>query len=497
MPTEPILRLEAIDKSFPGVHALDHVDFDLYEGETHVLLGENGAGKSTLVKILSGSLPKDSGRIILHGKQVEITSSYHARSLGMGMVYQELSLIPDLSVAENIFLGRLLRRGPFLIDWARIYEEARQILKKLGITIDPKVPVKHLDLAERQLVEIAKCLSLNERILLLDEPTSALSKGERQRLFDLMRELGEQGVSIIYISHHLSEVPVVGQRVTVLRDGKKVGTLPVNGLGEDALIQMMIGRELKEQYPKKETTPGKPVLNVEGLEVQGALHHVDFTLHEGEIVGIYGLLNAGCTTLVRALFGLQKIDSGQIYVDGRRVTISSPEKAIGLGLGYLTRDRGGEGLIAPMNVVPNITLASLKEFSQLGLLKHQEEQRKGEVFGNELRIQSADLGRKAMYLSGGNQQKVVLAKWLCSGSRILIFDEPTRGIDVGAKSDVFHLFNRLVREKIGILMISSELPEILAMADRIFVMRRGSFTAEYPRGEATQEKLLRSASQDT
>lgn len=494
MPTEPLLRLEAIDKSFPGVHALDHVDFDLYEGETHVLLGENGAGKSTLVKILSGSLPKDSGRIILRGKQVEITSSYHARLLGIGMVYQELSLIPDLSVVENIFLGRLPRRRVFFIDWPRMYEEAQQVLKKLGLIIDPKVPVRHLGLAERQLVEIAKCLSLNERILLLDEPTSTLSEEERQRLFNLVNELRERGISIIYISHRLSEVPIVGQRVTVLRDGKKVATLPVNGVGEDTLIQMMVGRELKEQYPKEKMIPGEPILKVQDLEVKGALHHVDFTLHEGEIVGIYGLLNAGCTTLVRALFGLQKTDSGKIYVDGRRVTISSPEEAIGLGLGYLTRDRAGDGLIHPMPVLPNITLANLKEFSQLGLLQHQKERREGEKRIKELRVLPADLGRCAMYLSGGNQQKVVLAKWLCSGSKILIFDEPTRGIDVGAKSEIFQLFSRLVKEKVGILMISSELPEILAVADRIFVMRRGSFTAEYQRGEATQEKLLKSAS---
>lgn len=493
MPREPLLRLEAIDKSFPGVHALDHVDFDLYEGETHILLGENGAGKSTLVKILSGSLPKDSGRIILRGSEVEITSSYHARLLGIGMVYQELSLIPSLSVAENIFLGRLPRRRLFFVDWPGIYKKARQVLKRLHLNIDPTVLVKSLSLAERQLVEIAKVLSLNEQILLLDEPTSALSEEERQRLFNLVNELREGGISIIYISHRLSEVLLVGQRVTVLRDGKKIATLPVNEADEDTIIRMMVGRELKEQFPKEETSPGKPILKVQDLEVKGALHHVDFTLHEGETVGIFGLLGAGCTTLVRALFGLQKTDSGKIYIDGRRVTISSPEEAIGLGLGYLTRDRK-DGLIHPMSVVSNITLASLKRISQLGLLKHQKEQRVGENYVNELRIHPPDLTRKLMYLSGGNQQKVALSKWLCSGSKILIFDEPTRGIDVGAKSEIFQIFNQLTKEKVGILMISSELPEILAMADRIFVMRRGTFTAEYRRGETTQEKLLKSAS---
>ena len=493
MPREPLLRLEAIDKSFPGVHALDHVDFDLYEGETHILLGENGAGKSTLVKILSGSLPKDSGRIILRGSEVEITSPYHARSLGMGMVYQELSLIPSLSVAENIFLGRLPRGRFFFVDWPEIYKKAQQILKKLNLNIDPTVLVRHLGLAEQQLLEIAKVLSSNEQILLLDEPTSALSEEERQRFFKLINELREGGISIIYISHRLSEVPLVGQRVTVLRDGKRIATLPVNEADQYTIIRMMVGRELKEQFPKEETSPGKPILKVQDLEVKGALHHVDFTLHEGEIVGIFGLLGAGCTTLVHALFGLQKTDSGKIYINGRRVTISSPEEAIHLGLGYLTRDRK-DGLVQPMSVVSNITLASLKRISQLGLLKQRKEQRVGEKYVNELRIHPSDLARKVMYLSGGNQQKVALSKWLCSGSKILIFDEPTRGIDVGTKTEIFQIFNQLTKKGVGILMISSELPEILAMADRIFAMRRGTFTAEYQRGETTQEELLKSVS---
>ncbi len=285
----------------------------------------------------------------------------------------------------------------------------------------------------------------------------------------------------------------MGQRVTVLRDGKRIATLPVNEADQDTIIRMMVGRELKEQFPKEETSPGKPILKVQDLEVKGALHHVDFTLHEGEIVGIFGLLGAGCTTLVHALFGLQKTDSGKIYINGRRVTISSPEEAIGSGLGYLTRDRK-DGLIQPMSVVSNITLASLKKISQLGLVKQRKEQRVGEKYVNELRIHPPDLARKVMYLSGGNQQKVALSKWLCSGSKVLIFDEPTRGIDVGTKAEIFQIFNQLTKKGVGILMISSELPEILAMADRIFAMRRGTFIAEYQRGETTQEKLLKSVS---
>ncbi len=493
MSIKPLLRLEAIDKSFPGVHALDHVDFDLYEGEVHVLLGENGAGKSTLMKILSGSLPRDSGRIILRDTPVEIANSYQAHLLGIGMVYQELSLIPNLSVAENIFLGRLPKRRSFLVDWSEINKKAQQILKKLNVDIDPMLPVNRLSMAERQLVEIAKVLSLEVKILLLDEPTSALSERERQRLFKLIRELGEGGISIIYISHHLSEVPLVGHRVTVLRDGKKIATLPVSKADEDTIIRMMIGRDLKEQFFKEETNPGKVILKVEDLEIKGKLHQVNFTLQEGEIVGIFGLLGAGCTLLVRALFGLEKMDSGKIYVNNRIVTISSPAEAIRLGLGYLAKDRR-EGLIPPMSLLSNITLASLRKISEWGLIKHQKEQQVGKKYLKELNIQPPDLARMVRYLSGGNQQKTALSKWLCSGSKVLIFDEPTRGIDVRAKSEIFQLFNQLTKAGVGILMISSELLEILAMADRIFVMRRGALTVAYQKGEATQELLLKSAS---
>ena len=493
MSPKPLLRLEAIDKSFPGVHALDHVDFDLYEGEVHVLLGENGAGKSTLMKILSGSLPRDSGRIILRDTPVEIANSYQAHLLGIGMVYQELSLIPNLNVAENIFLGRLPKRRSFLVDWSEINKKAQQILKKLNVNIDPMLPVNHLSMAERQLVEIAKVLSLEVKILLLDEPTSALSERERQRLFKLIRELGERGISIIYISHHLSEIPLVGHRVTVLRDGKKIATLPVSKADEDTIIRMMIGRDLKEQFFKEETNPGKVILKVEDLEIKGKLHQVNFTLHEGEIVGIFGLLGAGCTLLVRALFGLEKMDSGKIYVNNRIVTISSPADAIRLGLGYLAKDRR-EGLIPPMSLLSNITLASLRKISERSLIKHQKEQQIGKKYLKELNIQPPDLARMVRYLSGGNQQKTALSKWLCSGSKVLIFDEPTRGIDVRAKSEIFQIFNQLTKAGVGILMISSELLEILAMADRIFVMRRGALTVAYQKGEATKEQLLKSAS---
>jgi ribose transport system ATP-binding protein len=493
MSSSLILRAEAIDKSYPGVHALDHVDFDLYEGEIHALLGENGAGKSTFMKILSGSLQKDSGRIFLRGREVEIASPMHARELGIGMVYQELSVIPTLSVTENIFLGRLPKRKPFgTIDWSEATSQAKGILDDLGVDIDPRERVGNLGMGEQQLTEIAKALSMDAQILLLDEPSSALSDEERERLFSIMRGLQERGVAIIYVSHRLVEVPQIGQRVTVLRDGAKIGTLPVDQADEATLIRMMVGRELKEQFPKEEIERGEELLRIEGLTVKGVLKDLSLSLHEGEILGIFGLLGAGRTDFAHTLFGLEPIDEGEIFLDGGKVEISSPSKAIELGLGYLTEDRK-DGLVPRLTIPANITLASLKKMCRLGFLKRDEERMSAEKYVEELNIHTPKLSQRIEFLSGGNQQKVALAKWLCSQAKIMIFDEPTRGIDVGAKVEVFRLMNDLVKEGVGIIMISSEMPEVLAMADRILVMASGSFVAEYAGGQASQEDLMRDA----
>jgi ribose transport system ATP-binding protein len=482
-----------MDKSYPGVHALDHVDFDLYEGEVHALLGENGAGKSTFMKILSGSLPKDSGRIFLRGREVEIVSPYHARELGIGMVYQELSVISGLSVAENIFLGRLPKRKPFgTVDWSRAMSQAKGILDDLGVDIDPRERVGNLSMGEQQLTEIAKTLSMKAQILLLDEPSSALSDEERERLFNIMRGLQEKGVAIIYVSHRLVEVPQIGQRVTVLRDGKRIGTLPVDEADEATLIRMMVGRELGEKFPKDKIERGKELLRIEGLTVKGALKNLSLNLHEGEILGIFGVLGAGRTDFARALFGVDPIDSGEIFLDGRKVEISSPAEAIDLGLGYLTEDRK-DGLVPRLAIPANITLASLKKMTRLGFLKHDEERASAEKYVEELNIHTPRMSQRVEFLSGGNQQKVALAKWLCSRAKILIFDEPTRGIDVGAKVEVFRLMNDLAKQGVGVIMISSELPEVLAMADHILVMAGGSFVAEYAAGQASQEDLMRDA----
>ncbi len=491
--TEPLLRMEQIDKRFSGVHALDHIDFDLYAGEVHILLGENGAGKSTLVKILSGAIPRDDGRIIIQGKEIHHLTPAYSRELGIGMVYQELSLVPGLTVAENIFLGQLPRNNLGIVDWSKMVEQARESLAKLGVAIDPRIEVRKLDVAEQQLSEIARVLTREPKILLLDEPTSALSGTERTRLFEIIDRLRQRGVGIVYISHHLDEVPLVGQRVTVLRDGRSIGTLPVEEARRETLISMMVGRKLTEQYPKKRVELGEVGLKVDSLSVDGRLESVSLELREGEILGIFGLMGAGQAVLARAIFGLEPLSHGRIYLRGQEIALKSPSDAIRHGLGLLTRDRR-ESLVPMLPIPPNITLASLSQYSLRQILKLKTETSTASTYVRDLRIQPSALDRAVVYLSGGNQQKVVLARWLFSEARFMIFDEPTRGIDVGTKAEVFSLMEDLTQKGVGIIMISSEMPEILAMADRIFVMRDGRITAEYQAGEATQEMLLQSAS---
>ncbi len=490
---QPLLRMEQIDKRFPGVHALDDVDFDLCKGEVHVLLGENGAGKSTLVKILSGSVTRDGGRVFVRGEEVRNLSPERAQALGIAMVYQEFSLVPSLSVAENVFLGDVPRNRLGLVNWSETIRRAEESLERLGVNIDPRAQVRRLDVAERQLTEIARVLTKRPEILLLDEPTSALSDTERERLFEIIRRLRERGIGIVHITHQLSEVPVIGDRVTVLRDGQAVGTLPVERADEDTLVRMMVGRELAEHYPKEACERGAPLLRVEDLSSDEVLHDLSFELCEGEILGLFGLMGAGQAHLARVLFGLEPHSSGRIYVDGAEVRIRNPADAIRHGLGFMARDRQ-EALVPMLSIPPNVTLAGLCQCSIFEFLNLQEERQTAAQYVRDLRITTPSLDRQVMYLSGGNQQKVVVARWLCNESRILIFDDATRGIDVGAKAEVFTLMNRLIQRGVGIIMISSDMRELLGMADRVIVMRDGEFTTEYRRGEATQEDILRSAS---
>jgi ribose transport system ATP-binding protein len=488
-----LLKMEQIDKSFPGVHALDHVDFDLYSGEVHILLGQNGAGKSTLVKILFGSLPMDSGRIFINGQEIRNLTPRLAQQMGIGMVYQELSLIPAMTVAENIFINRMPRNRLGLIDWQRANDEAAVILQRLGVHIDPRRVVRSLNVSEQQMTEIARVLSLNCRILLLDEPTSALSEQEVENLFDAIRRLQDDGVGIIYISHRLDEVPQIGQRVTVMRDGRVAGTLPVEEADRETLIQMMIGRTLTDLYPKQTAEQGEALLWVEGLSVQDTLHDLSFELRRGEVLGVFGLMGAGQTELAEALFGLQTLTQGTIVMNGQELRIRSPADAIRNKMAYLTRDRR-EGLVPMQTVPPNITLVETGRVPALQFLNIRRERELSQNYVQELEIRPAILDRPVSQFSGGNQQKIVLARWMASEADILILDEPTRGIDVGAKAEVFELINQLTQSGAGVILISSEAPELIGMADRILVMKDGRFVAAYTRDEATQEQLLDDAS---
>ena len=490
----PLLELTAINKQFPGVRALADVDFTLLPGEVHALLGENGAGKSTLVKIISGIYQPDSGTFRVRGAAISELSPVKAQQLGIALVHQELSLVPALSVAENIFLGNLPRTAAS-IDWPRANREAKQAMAELGVKIDPTRELRSLSVAEQQLVEIAKTLQRQPDILLLDEPTSALSDAERSRLFEVIRALRDRGVGIIYISHHLSEIAMIADRVTVLRDGRNVGTIPIAEASQETIVRMMVGRALSDQFPKPAVTRGAPALVVEGLTVDGRLRDISFTLHQGEILGVFGLMGAGQEHLARALFGLERAVAGRIFVNGEAASSNtySPSRAIRAGLGLIARDRR-QSLVPMLTVGPNISLPWLAHRQPGHKLELEREKATTLQFIKELDIDPPLPHREAVYFSGGNQQKIVLARWMSTGSRILICDEPTRGIDVGAKAEVFALLGRLAERGTAILMISSEPKELVGMADRTLIMRNGTITGELSRQELSHEALLRAAS---
>ena len=491
MEDKTILQMKGIVKRYPGVVALDKVDFDLGAGEVHALVGENGAGKSTLMKVLSGATPMDAGEIYLDGQKTEIASPHHAQQLGISMIYQEFNLSPYLSVAENIFLGRepLRKRVPF-VDWSRMYGDAREILARIDVFIDVRRPVNELSVAEQQMVEIGKALSFNAKILVMDEPSATLTEHELESLFKLIRSLKEQGMGIIYISHRMEELFEIGDRVTVMRDGERIGTNDVAEVDKEQIIHMMVGRELTEEFPKQEFERGAEILRVEHLNRAGVLQDISFSVNRGEIVGITGLVGAGRTELARAVFGADPIDSGEIFLDGRRVKIRSPQDAIRLGIGLLTEDRKNQGLVIGMKVRENVTLSGLDALVRRIFIDRGRERAETERYVKELQIKTPGIEQLVKNLSGGNQQKVVLAKWLFTESKMLLFDEPTRGIDVGAKREIYRLLNELVSRDVGVLMISSELPEVIGMCDRILVMHEGRIAGEISHSEATQEKVM-------
>jgi ribose transport system ATP-binding protein len=485
--------MRGIRKAFPGVVALDGVDLEVRRGEVHVLLGENGAGKSTLMKILSGALARDAGDIEIEGQPVQIGTPREAQRLGVRTIYQELTLVPYLSSAENIFLGREPRRMPGVIDTHRMRLETERLLGGLGLRVDPWRPVRELGIAQQQMVEVAKALDDDARILIMDEPTSALTDAEITELFATIERLTARGTAIVYISHRLEEVARVGHAVTVLRDGRRVATCRVGDVPLSHLIRLMADRELSEHFPKRRVARGEEVLRVEGLGRQGALHDVDLCVHRGEVVGLAGLLGAGRTELARAIVGADPRDAGTIRIKGAPVDVRHPADAIRRGVGFLPEDRKTQGLVLGLSVGDNIALPSLSRLSRAGVVQTGVQASVAARLVRELRIKTPGLQQLAQQLSGGNQQKVVLAKWLAANADVLIMDEPTRGIDVGAKVELYELMNQFTARGGGILMISSELPEIVSMSDRILVMRLGRIVAEFDAADATQERVLGAA----
>ena len=486
--------MEGISKSFPGVQALRDVQFEVQGGEVHALVGENGAGKSTLMRILGGVHQRDAGEIHLRGQPVEIPSPVYARMLGISIIHQELNQVPALPVAENIFLGREPRRAGGFVDWKTMYARANTLLQDLGLPIDPRRRLGTLTVAEQQLVEIAKALSVEADLVIMDEPTAALTVEETERLFRFIRDLRPRGVGIVYITHRLEEIFTIADRVTVLRDGRYVGTYAIGELTMDGLIRLMVGRQLTEKFPKEPVAAGAPVLEVRGLTSRGRFTDVSFTVHRGEILGIAGLIGSGKAAVAHAIFGAIPVDSGEILVDGHPVTIRSPSEAIAHGIGLVTEDRKRLGLVLGMSVTANITLPVLPELETAGFVRRREEGVRVTQAIRDLDMAVASPEQPARNLSGGTQQKVVVAKWLQTGARVLLLVEPTRGIDVGAKVEMYRLMVALARRGVGIVMISSELPEILGMSDRILVMHEGRITGEFSRETATQEAILASAS---
>lgn len=491
---ERVLELRGISKFFPGIRALERVDFDLESSEIHALVGENGAGKSTLIKIITGIYQPDEGEIFWRGQRITIPNPTVASRYQIAAVHQQPASFPHLSITENIFLGHpLLHPFSKRLDWRRMHERARELLRSLGSELDPTTPVGVLSTAQRQIVEIAKALSINAQILIMDEPTAALTRREALELYRIMRELRARGTAIIFISHRFEDIYEVADRVTVLRDGKKVGTWAVREISEKDLVRAMVGREITQLFPKTQVTRGKELLRVEGLSRVGYFSNVSFTLHAGEILGVSGLVGSGRTEVAHALFGIAPADRGKIFVEGREVTIRNPLDAIACGIGYLPEDRLQQGLFLPMSINENITIAILDSLTRHGWLQPEREYEVSSRMLELLKIKAPSVFSLVSSLSGGNQQKVVVAKLLAAKLRILILDEPTHGVDVGAKAAIHQIMSDLAQEGFGIIMISSEMPEILGMSDRILVMCEGRVSGILTREEATQEKLMEMA----
>ncbi|MEV7091163.1 sugar ABC transporter ATP-binding protein [Streptomyces sp. NPDC093085] len=489
----PVLALRGVSKSFGAVRALRDVSLDLLPGEAHALAGENGAGKSTLIKTLAGVHRPDTGAVLLDGRPVVFHGPADARDAGIAVIYQEPTLFPDLSIAENIFMGRQPRRGLGRIDHKAVRETTAALMRRLGVELDPDRPARGLSIADQQIVEIAKALSFDARVLIMDEPTAALTGGETARLFSVVTALRAEGAAVLFISHRLEEIFGLCQRVTTLRDGRRISSRPLAGLTEDDLVRSMVGRELGELYPKQPTAVGETALSVRRLTREGVFHDISFDVRRGEIVALAGLVGAGRSEVAQAVFGVDRADAGEVLAGGRSLPPGSPTAAMAAGLALVPEDRRQRGLVMDLSIERNIGLTGLGRLGRGGLVRTVLERGRAADWALRLQLKYNRLADPVGVLSGGNQQKVVLAKWLATEPAVLIVDEPTRGIDVGTKAEVHRLLSALAADGLAVLMISSDLPEVLGMADRVLVMREGRLTAEIPRAEADEETVMAAA----
>ncbi len=488
-----ILEVRNIIKEFPGVRALGGVDLSLLGGEVHALVGENGAGKSTLIKILAGVYQKDSGEILFEGERIELHSAHDSLRRGIKVVFQELALIKGLSVAENVFLESFPLHGNRTIDWKTMIARTREILDSIGLDLDPMAEVGRLTVSQQQMVEIARALSHEAKVVIMDEPTSALTPNEISLLFAVIRKLKGMGIGILYVSHKLEEVFELCNRATVFRDGLRISTRLITETDQNEIVTDMVGREITTLFPRSHTGRGEKVLDVRGLSTAAKLKDVSLSVHAGEVIGVFGLLGAGRTELAKAIFGLDGVTAGAITVRGARLRPGSTTHSARAGLGLLTEDRKGEGLVLQMSVGQNMTLPSLRDFSTAGYIRRGAENARAQSFVQQLSIKTPSLKHKVEYLSGGNQQKVLIARWLMKKLSVIILDEPTRGIDVGAKVEIHRLIDELAKGGLAVIVMTSEMPELLGVSDRILVMSNGRITGEFGQAEATQEKILAAA----
>lgn len=489
-----VLELRGITKTFPGVKALDNVQFQLGPGEIHALMGENGAGKSTFIKVITGVHQPDEGQMFLNGKEVNFKNPIEAQKVGIAAIYQHVTCYPDLSVTENIFMGHeKIKRGTRRIRWKEMHEEANRLLKELGASFNAKTIMGTLSVAQQQMVEIAKALSTHAKIIIMDEPTAALSRNESEDLYRITEKLRDSGTSIIFISHRFEDMYRLASKVTVFRDSKYIGSWGVHDISNEDLIVAMVGREIKQLFPKVEATIGPEVLRVEGLGKTGFFADVSFTLRKGEILGITGLVGAGRSEVCQAIFGVEPADKGKILVKGVETTIQTPLQAMNKGIGYLPEDRQQQGLILSWGIDKNITLSSLPLISKKGWMNRKKEDEYANNLSKKVNVKTPTVANLVSSLSGGNQQKVAVAKLLMTGLDIIILDEPTKGVDVGAKSAIYEIISNLAAQGYGVIMVSSEMPEVISMSDRILVMREGRITAEITAKQATQEAILEAA----